>query len=93
MSDFQHTDDLDCRCGPKRVTFGGQTIDLHKPVPMGGKGKVRRRRIAGLPPGWVIVGNKSRVLVTEGERDREAEAFEHGRRNRDKARKKNQERT
>lgn len=70
----EHLETLDCPCGPKRVTVGGISVDLHKPIATASAAP-KRRKIPGLPLGWVIVGNKNGAVITQAERERELEAI------------------
>lgn len=75
MSD-QHLDGITCPCEPKVskvLTRAGYDVMLHKPFTM--NVKLKRRKIWGLPQGWVIVGNKNGAVITQAERNRELEAF------------------
>ena len=77
MTDL-HTENLECECGPKRVTVNGYTIDLHRP--MTANGKTTRRKIFGLPTGWVIVGNRAGLTMTADQVKKERESFDYAER-------------
>ena len=74
----QHTENLECQCEPKRITIRGHVIDLHRPITE--TGTTARRKIFGLPQGWVIVGNKSSLILNADQIAKERESYDYAER-------------
>jgi hypothetical protein len=84
---MSHTNGTDCPCGPKVKAIPGSEIILHRPLTT--TTTVKRRKIAGLPMGWVIVGrNPSSDVMTEAQRVSAIEATEGAERRRQQAARK-----
>lgn len=82
-----HSESPDCPCEPRVVNIPGHQVILHRAMDTG-VGKVGRRKIAGLPEGWIIVGrHPSAEVMTEAQRKSEADSAEAARRRRDRIRR------
>lgn len=65
---------LECKCGPRLIHVHGFDIEIHRPITT--SSNAPRRKIWGLPRGWVIVGSKAGVSMSEADRQREIKEFE-----------------
>ena len=74
-----HVETVECQCGPKinaktgvPMTIAGREVIFHRPFSV--TGNVKRRKIGGLPEGYIVKGNTSAWTMTRKERDDELEA-------------------
>jgi hypothetical protein len=76
-----HTSGPTCPCEPRVKPIHGIETVMHKPFTS--TAIVKRRKIAGLPKGWVIVGrHPSSDVMTEAQHKSEIEATEGAERRR-----------
>ena len=64
--------ETDCPCEPKTIDVHGIQTIVHRALVV--TGKLKRRKIGGLPEGYIVKGNRSAWTMTRKERDDEAEA-------------------
>lgn len=76
-----HTSGTDCPCIPKVKSIHGIDAIMHRPMTT--TTTVKRRKIAGLPIGWVVVGrDPSSDVLTEAQRRSAIESQEAAERRR-----------
>ena len=64
--------ETDCPCEPKTIDVHGIQTIVHRALVV--TGKLKRRKIGGLPEGYIVKGSRSVWTMTRKERDDELEA-------------------
>ena len=61
--------ETDCPCEPKTIDVHGIQTIVHRALVV--TGKLKRRKIGGLPEGYIVKGSRSVWTMTRKERDDE----------------------